>query len=257
MMRLYRLGPDGVYAVERDGIFRFLHSDPWSDPPGGWEFGREVAAPPSLLPPLKPGKIVGIGRNYREHAAELGNEVPDEPLIFLKAPSSVVGHKAPILIPGISERVDFEGEIAVIVGRRLSHCDEADARRSIFGITAACDVTARDLQRKDKTFARGKSFDSFCPLGPSVQMNPDWNDLTVTTRVNGDARQRGHITDMIWSPSDLLVYISRHMTLHPGDVILTGTPEGVGPLAEGDRVEVEVSGVGILENKVERDRRWP
>ncbi len=254
-MRLYRLGPDGVYAVEDDEGFRFLHSDPWQTQPGGWEYGRTIDAPPSLLPPVKPGKIVGIGRNYRAHAEELGNEVPDEPLIFLKAPSSVVGPKAPILTPSMSERVDYEGEIAVVVGRRLVHASEDEARGAVFGITAANDVTARDLQRRDKTFARGKSFDSFCPLGPAIQVNPDWDALEVRTQVNGELRQHGHISQMIWSPVELLVYISRHMTLLPGDLVLTGTPEGVGELAAGDRVEVEATGVGILENKVEPDRR--
>ena len=254
-MRLYRLGPDGVYAVEENGNFRFLHSDPWETRPGGWEFGRSIDAPPSLLPPIRPGKIIGIGRNYRAHAEELGNEVPQEPLIFLKAQSSVVGHRAPILMPSMSERVDYEGEIAVIVGRRLVHASEDEARAAIFGITAANDVTARDLQRKDKTFARGKSFDSFCPLGPCVQTAPDWNALEVHTRVNGEQQQHGHVEQMLWSPVELLVYVSRHMTLNPRDVLLTGTPEGVGPLAEGDTVEVEVTGVGILENRTEKDRR--
>lgn len=256
-MRLYRIGPDGAYVVDDEDGFRFLHSDPWEVGPGGWEFGRRLEAPPaSLLPPVKPGKIVGIGRSYRAHAEELNNPVPTEPLLFLKAPSSVVGPKAPILLPAPSKEVHFEGEIVLIVGRKLSHADQREAQQAIFGVTAGNDVTARDLQRGDKTFARAKSFDSFCPLGPAIHVLPDLESLTLTTRVNGDQRQRAHIGQMMWSPAELLVYVSRHMTLYPRDVILTGTPEGVGALAAGDKVEVEVSGVGVLENPVEEDRRW-
>ncbi len=256
-MRLYRIGPDGAYVVEDDGEFRFLHSDPWETGRGGWEFGRELEAPPaSLLPPLRPGKIVGVGRSYAEHASELGNDVPGEPLIFLKAPSSVVGPKAPILLPAPSKEVHFEGEFALVIGRRVSHADERDAEQAIFGVTAANDVTARDLQRSDKTFARGKSFDSFCPIGPAIDVEPDLTAIEVTTRLNGEERQRGSVNQMLWSPVELVVYVSRHMTLYPRDLILTGTPAGVGALTAGDRVEVEVSGVGVLENRVEEDLRW-
>ena len=200
---------------------------------------------------LRPGKIVCIGRNYVEHARELGNDVPERPLIFLKPPSALLAPGAAIELPPDSARVEFEGEIAVVVGRRLRRAAVGEARAAILGVTCACDVTARDLQRRDATFARGKSFDSFCPLGPGIWVDADPEDLEVATRVNGVERQRGHVRDMAWGIVELLVYVSRFMTLEPGDLILTGTPAGVGPLAAGDRVEVEIPGLGVLVNPVE------
>lgn len=255
-MLLYRLGPEGFYAVrDEEGTTRLLYSDPFETRPGGYELGQEVdPARGGPLPPVVPGKIVGIGRNYRDHAAELGNPMPEEPLIFLKATSSLSGPRSPILLPPESSRVEFEGEIAVVLGERLCRGNLEDARGAILGVTCACDVTARDLQKKDATFARGKSFDSFCPIGPAILLEPDLEDLTVETRINGEVRQKGHTSDLAWGIAELLVYISRHMTLEPGDLVLTGTPAGVGPLAEGDEVEVEVSGVGILSNPVARLR---
>lgn len=254
-MLLYRIAPEGFYAAEDpEGSLRVLYSDPYETLPGGWELGRAVE-PASLLVPVRPGKIVGVGRNYREHAEELGNEPPAEPVLFLKAPSSVIGPHAPVVLPPESEEVHFEGEIAVVVRDRLTRASREQAESSILGVTCACDVTARDLQRRDATFARGKSFDTFCPLGPAVQVRPEWGNLEVVTRVHGEERQRGRDTQMSWSPVDLLVYISRMMTLEPGDVVLTGTPSGVGPLHDGDRLEVEVSGVGVLENPVQSWRR--
>jgi len=246
-MLLYRIAPEGFYAAaDAEGTLRVLFSDPFETLPGGWELGREVD-PASLLVPLRPGKIVGVGRNYREHAEELGNEPPGEPVLFLKAPSSVIGPKTPIVLPPESEEVHFEGEIAVVVRDRLTRASREAAETAILGVTCACDVTARDLQRRDPAFARGKSFDTFCPLGPAIQV----------TRVNGEERQRGRDDQMSWSPVDLLVYISRMMTLEPGDVVLTGTPAGVDRLEDGDQVEVEVSGVGTLDNPVQAWRREP
>jgi 2-keto-4-pentenoate hydratase/2-oxohepta-3-ene-1,7-dioic acid hydratase in catechol pathway len=259
-MLLYRTGPEGFYAAQGDeGPPRILYSDPFETPPGSWELGREVnLAGEGLLPPVVPRKVVGVGRNYHEHAAELGNPMPPEPLLFLKAPTSVIGPAATVMLPPESERVEFEGEIALVIGARLTRASEAAARRGILGVTCACDVTARDLQRKDATFARGKSFDTFCPLGPAILLaagsngtgGADLEDLDVVTRVNGEERQRGHTAQMEWGLVEQVVYISRMMTLEPGDVILTGTPSGVGPLAAGDRLEVEVRGVGVLVNKV-------
>lgn len=253
-MLLYRIAPEGFYAVdtEDDGL-RVLHSDPFETPPSAWQFGRPLAVEvaPGLLAPVVPGKIVGIGRNYRDHAAELGNPMPSAPLLFLKAPSSLIGPHAPVVLPPESQRVEFEGEIAVVLGRRLRRAAAPEARAAILGITCACDVTARDLQRQDATFARGKSFDTFCPLGPGIWVDADPEDLEVVTRINGAERQRGHVRDMAWGIEELLVYVSRFMTLEPGDVILTGTPAGVGPLAAGDRVEVEIPGLGVLVNSVE------
>jgi 2-keto-4-pentenoate hydratase/2-oxohepta-3-ene-1,7-dioic acid hydratase in catechol pathway len=261
---LYRVAPEGFHAVREtadpEEPLRLLYSDPFEVLPGGWEIGREIATPPAFLPPLRPGKVIGIGRNYRAHAEELGNPMPAEPLLFLKAPSSVIGPKAPIVLPPESERVDFEGEIAVVVKRTLSRADRIDrdaARAAALGVTCACDVTARDLQKRDATFARAKSFDTFCPLGPAIRVRPDWDDLSVVTRVDGEERQRGHVREMAWDPLDLIVYVSRMMTLEPGDVILTGTPSGVGTLAEGNVLEVEIPGVGVLDNPVEAWRGGP
>lgn len=256
-MFLYRLGPEGFYAAAEDpaGPLRVLYSDPYTTPPDRWELGRTVdRETAAFLPPVLPGKLVGIGRNYRDHALELGNPMPAEPLIFLKAISSLLGPRQAIVLPPESEKVEYEGEIAVVLRDRIQRATPEEARAAVLGITCANDVTARDLQKKDATFARGKSFDTFCPLGPAVWVGADLEDLEVVTRLNGSERQRGHARDMAWGLVDLLVYVSRMMTLEPGDVILTGTPAGVGKLADGDRVEVEISGLGVLENPVEAFR---
>lgn len=253
-MLLYRIAPEGFWAVSDpesgDGRLRVLHSDPFEVPPGGWEIGREIEAA-SLLPPVRPGKIVGIGRNYVEHAKELGNPMPEEPLLFLKAPSSLIGPGTPIVLPPESSRVEHEGEIAVVLRSRLKRAGREEARAAVLGVTCANDVTARDLQKKDATFARAKSFDTFCPLGPGVFVGADLEDLAIETRVNGAVRQSGHASQMAFGIVDILVYASRMMTLEPGDVLLTGTPSGVGPLTPGDTVEVEIRGVGVLRNPVE------
>lgn len=256
-MLFYRIGPDGLMvARDEEGELRVLHSDPFSTLPGGWELGRAIDTRGlGFLPPVLPGKIVGVGRNYREHAAELGNAMPTEPLLFLKAPTSIIGPAAPIVLPPESEQVEFEGEIAVVLRQRLTRASAEQARAAILGVTAACDVTARDLQRRDATFARAKSFDTFCPVGPGVDVGADVENLIVKTRLNGEERQVGRTSEMEWGLVDLLVYISRMMTLEPGDLVLSGTPAGVGPLSDGDRLEVEVSGVGVLVNPVEQWRR--
>jgi 2-keto-4-pentenoate hydratase/2-oxohepta-3-ene-1,7-dioic acid hydratase in catechol pathway len=256
-MLLYRLGPEGFYAATDDeGVLRFLYSDPFEVLPGGWEYGRVIEAGTlGAMAPVHPGKIVGIGRNYRAHAEELGNPVPDEPVMFLKAPTSLIGPAAPIVLPPESDRVEFEGEIAVVLRQRLCRASHDDARRAVLGVTCACDVTARDLQRLDPCFSRAKSFDTFCPAGPGILVDPDLEDLEIVTRVNGEERQRGHVDIMLFPILDLLVYVSRMMTLEPGDLVLTGTPKGVGALVDGDRLEVEVSGVGILSNPVEAWRQ--
>ncbi len=253
VIRLARVGPEGFFvATDTEGAWRVLWSDPFETAPGGWRFGRAVdMASAKLLPPLRPGKIVGIGRNYAAHAAELGNPVPTEPVIFLKAPSAVIGPQAPVVLPPQSQRVEHEGEIAVVLGRRLRHGDRASARSAVLGYTCACDVTARDLQRRDPTFARAKSFDTFCPLGPVIGVGLDPDSLEVHTRVNGTLRQSGAVREMLVGIFDLLVYASAIMTLEPGDVVLTGSPPGVGPLAPGDRLEVEIPGIGVLSNPVE------
>jgi 2-keto-4-pentenoate hydratase/2-oxohepta-3-ene-1,7-dioic acid hydratase in catechol pathway len=199
---------------------------------------------------VRPGKIVGVGRNYVDHAKELGNAPPEEPVLFLKAPGSVVGPSAPVILPPESEDVHFEGEIAVVLRGRLTRASTTEAAEAVLGVTCACDVTARDLQRTDATFARAKSFDTFCPLGPAILVEPDPIDLEVVTRVNGEERQRGHASEMLFGIAEVLSFISRMMTLDPGDIVLTGTPAGVGRLSDGDVVEVEITNLGTLSNPV-------
>jgi 2-keto-4-pentenoate hydratase/2-oxohepta-3-ene-1,7-dioic acid hydratase in catechol pathway len=199
---------------------------------------------------IAPSKIVCIGRNYRAHAKELGNEVPALPLLFLKPPSAIVADAAPIALPAVSQEVHFEGEIGVVVGARLTAADAATARGAIAALVAANDVTARDLQRSDGQWTRAKGFDSFCPLGTPGPVPADLEALEIVTRVNGVERQRGRASDMVVGIPALLAYISGIMTLEPGDLVLTGTPEGVGPLALGDVVEVEIPGVSRVSNPV-------
>jgi len=202
----------------------------------------------------RPSKIVCVGRNYVDHAKELGNEVPKEPLIFLKPPSSVVGGGAAIVLPPASQRVEFEGEIGVVVGKTLRHATEADARGAVRGVVALNDVTARDLQRSDGQWTRAKGFDTFCPIGNEANPPADLASLEVVTHVNGEERQRGRASDMVFAIPALLAYISRVMTLEPGDVVATGTPAGVGPLNPGDEVEVQVVGLSSVRNSVEAER---
>ena len=199
---------------------------------------------------FRPGKIVCVGRNYREHAKELGNEVPKEPLIFLKPPSSVVWDGTPIRLPSVSQKVEYEGEIGIVIGTRLSATDEEAASVAIRSVIAVNDVTARDLQKSDGQWTRAKGFDTFCPLGEESSSVPDLNGLSVVTRVNGVTRQTGNSSEMVFSIPFLLAYISRIMTLEPGDLVATGTPSGVGPLAPGDVVEVEIPGVSRVSNPV-------
>ncbi len=201
--------------------------------------------------PMRPGKIVCIGRNYREHAKELGNEVPAEPLFFLKPSTSIIATGDPIILPEQSERVEFEGEIGVVIGCRLTRASESEAERAVSGVLAINDVTARDLQRKDSQWTRAKGFDTFCPVGPVSKGSPDLRDLVVVTRVNGVEKQRASSAEMVFSIGKLLSYVSHVMTLEPGDIVATGTPSGVGQLAPGDVVEVEVVGVSKVSNPVE------
>ena len=195
-------------------------------------------------------KIVCVGRNYVDHAKELGNEVPKEPLIFLKPPSSLIGDGQPIRLPGVSKQVEYEGEIGIIVGQKLIRADEKQARAAIMGIAAVNDVTARDLQKSDSQWTRAKGFDTFCPVGAPGEAPDDLGTLEVVTRVNGAERQRGKASQMAFSIPMLLSYISNIMTLEPGDLVCTGTPAGVGTLKAGDEVEVEVVGVSRVRNTV-------
>ena len=206
-----------------------------------------------LLPPVAPSKIVCVGRNYRDHAKELGNEVPTEPLLFFKPLSSLLAPGGIIRMPRASERVDFEGELAVVIGKRARKLRrDQDLQPYIHGYTLANDVTARDLQKKDGQWTRAKGFDTFCPVGPIVETELDLAaGLTIETRVNGELRQHGSTLDFIFSLPILLEYITAAMTLEPGDLLLTGTPAGVGPLATGNTVEVSIPGLGRLSNPVQ------
>ena len=195
-------------------------------------------------------KIVCVGRNYLDHAKELGNEVPKEPLIFLKPPSSVIGDGQPIQLPAMSKQVEFEGEIGVIIGERLSRANEKQARAAVLAIAAVNDVTARDLQKSDSQWTRAKGFDTFCPVGIPNEPPDDLGSLEVVTRVNGVERQRGKASQMAFSIPMVLAYISQIMTLEPGDLVCTGTPAGVGTLQPGDEVQVEVLGVSRVRNSV-------
>ena len=204
-----------------------------------------------LLAPVVPSKIVCVGRNYLEHAAELGNKLPDEPLLFLKAPSSLIGSGDKIVLPPASQQVEHEGELGVVIGRVASKLSSSDDPLSyVFGYTCVNDVTARDLQRKDVQFTRGKSFDTFCPVGPWIETEIDPRSVVVETRVNGEVKQKGNTADMAFPVAFLIRYISEIMTLYPGDLIATGTPAGVSRMKHGDTVEVEVAGIGVLKNEV-------
>jgi 2-keto-4-pentenoate hydratase/2-oxohepta-3-ene-1,7-dioic acid hydratase in catechol pathway len=241
----------------RDSIVRILLASP-AQAEGDVESLRTRRIEPlvleeaALLPPVEPSKIVCVGRNYREHAAELGHEVPKEPLLFFKPPSSLLSPGGTILRPKISERTDYEGELGVVIGRPCHKlAEDADVRPYILGYTCVNDFTARDLQNKDGQWTRAKGFDTFCPAGPLVtdELDP-WAGVQVETRVNGQVRQSGNTRDFIFTLDVILRYISRVMTLNPGDLIATGTPQGVGPVIAGDVVEVSVEGVGALRNPV-------
>jgi 2-keto-4-pentenoate hydratase/2-oxohepta-3-ene-1,7-dioic acid hydratase in catechol pathway len=197
-----------------------------------------------------PSKIVCVGRNYSDHAKELGNDVPKEPLIFLKPPSSIIKGGDPVYLPRESSQVEFEGEIGIVVGKRLRQASADEAAGAVGAIVAANDVTARDLQRAEPQWTRAKGFDSFCPLGEPSTKHPPLDQLTVITRVNGAERQRASSADMVFSIPVVLAYISQVMTLEPGDLVLTGTPAGVGILRSGDVVEVDIPGVGSVKNPV-------
>lgn len=198
----------------------------------------------------KPSKIVCIGRNYVEHAKELGNDTPKEPLFFLKPPSSIVASGEPIELPKQSKQVEHEGEIGLVIGKRLRHASPREAIAGIRGVVAINDVTARDLQRVDSQWTRAKGFDTFCPIGEAGAVPNDLSSLTVVTRVNGVERQRGRASDMVFAIPDLLAYVSEVMTLEPGDLVATGSPAGVGILKAGDEVEVEIVGVSRVRNPV-------
>jgi len=208
-----------------------------------------------VLPPAEPGKIVCVGRNYVEHAKELGNEVPKVPLIFMKPPSSIIASGETIVLPPQSNQVEHEAELVVVIGKRGRHIKAEHAKRYILGYTVGNDVTARDLQKSDGQWTRAKGFDTFCPFGPWIDTDFDPSDAVVTCRVNGQMRQMASTRDMVFNIGVLIAYISSIMTLEPGDLIFTGTPSGVGELKDGDDVSVEIEGLGQIKNKVQTERR--
>jgi 2-keto-4-pentenoate hydratase/2-oxohepta-3-ene-1,7-dioic acid hydratase in catechol pathway len=254
-MRIARLRAPSSAGGERyarlDGNLAFTFDrEPWL---GGRETGEALSwEEGDLLCPAAPTKIVCVGRNYAAHAKELGNDLPSEPLLFLKPPSALLGPGGAVVLPPESARVEHEAELAVILGRRARRVATEDALAHVFGYTCACDVTARDLQRKDVQFTRAKGFDTFSPLGPWIETELDPGAQTIECRVDGQVRQSGTTRQMIFEVSALIAFASHVMTLEAGDVILTGTPEGVGPLAAGDVLEVEIGGVGVLKLRVER-----
>jgi 2-keto-4-pentenoate hydratase/2-oxohepta-3-ene-1,7-dioic acid hydratase in catechol pathway len=243
---------DLIHAPEDDLAFHLAHSRatvPTLDV-ASLAFEPMPLSAAALLPPVTPSKIVCVGRNYRDHAKELGNDVPTEPLLFFKPPSSLLAPGGVVRMPAASSRVDFEGELALIIGRRTTKlAPHADWRSVVRGYTVANDVTARDLQKTDGQWTRAKGFDSFCPVGPIVsdEVDPEAG-VELETRVNGELRQHGSTLDLIFSIPALLAYISAAISLEPGDLILTGTPAGVGPLQPGDRVDVAIAGLGVLTN---------
>jgi 2-keto-4-pentenoate hydratase/2-oxohepta-3-ene-1,7-dioic acid hydratase in catechol pathway len=233
-----------------------LRQAPYESPRLDGEFAPEVAGAPvllsdvKLLAPCDPRKIICVGRNYAEHAQELGNEVPEEPAIFLKAPTTLIGPGEAIVLPSISQRVDHEAELALVIGKRCRYLNPPDAHNVILGYTCANDVTARDLQKKDVQWTRGKNFDTFAPVGPWLDIAYDPENVTIRCLVNDEVRQESNTAKLVYSIGTILAYVSQFMTLEPGDLVMTGTPSGVSPLKAGDRVSVEIEGLGTLSNPV-------
>jgi 2-keto-4-pentenoate hydratase/2-oxohepta-3-ene-1,7-dioic acid hydratase in catechol pathway len=232
-----------------DNLITLLERSPWLGlRPLGGAVPLEGA---SLLPPCEPSKIVCVGLNYRAHAAEMGKELPHEPLLFLKAPSALVEPGGSVVLPASSQQVEHEGELALVIGRTARHVAPGEALEFVLGYTCLDDVTARDIQRREKVYARAKGFDTFCPVGPWLETEvPAPQELEIELRVNGTVRQHGSTSDMIFPVADVVAFVSHIMTLYPGDLITTGTPPGVGPLAAGDRVEIEIGGIGVLRHGV-------
>ena len=239
-----------VHAEIKDGAAQVLSAAPWL---GGVATGETVPSfegisDRRLVAPVTPSKILCVGRNYAAHAKELGNDLPVEPMLFLKPPSSLIGVNEAVMLPpaSISERIEHEAELVVVIGKTLQQADEATAQAAIFGYSVACDVTARDLQKKDGQWWRAKGMDTFCPVGPQVVTNVDPTNLRIQCWVNDELRQDGLTSNMIFSIPRVLSHVSQVMTLLPGDIVLTGTPEGVGPLKAGDRLRIEIANVGTL-----------
>ncbi len=257
-MRLCRIevGGNARWGLIQGELVTLLRGAPWSDaaPLGG-------AVPLTgarLLPPCEPTKIVAVGLNYRAHAAEMGKPLPDEPLLFLKSPGALLAPGGDVLLPPDCAQVEHEGELALVIGRTARQVRPEEALQFVLGYTCLDDVTARDIQRREKVYARAKGYDTFCPVGPWLETDiPDPQNLVLTLRVNGVARQHSSTADMIHPVAEIIAFVSRIMTLYPGDLLTTGTPPGVGPLAAGDTVEVEISGIGTLTHQVKRAPQEP
>jgi 2-keto-4-pentenoate hydratase/2-oxohepta-3-ene-1,7-dioic acid hydratase in catechol pathway len=249
MLRLYRLNHDGAprYAAEREGRFRLIDGDIFDKFSEGAEITSESL---DLLAPVSPSKIVCIGLNYKDHAAEQHKELPDEPLMFIKPSTAVVGPGEPIEIPADVGRVDHEAELGVVISRMASRVKAGDAHRHILGLIAVNDVSARVLQAKDVQYTRAKGFDTFAPIGPCIAVGLDGKDLQVRAYVNGMLRQDSRTRELIFTIPELVEFVTGVMTLLPGDIISTGTPSGVGPIVPGDQVTVHIEGVGALTNPV-------
>jgi len=248
-----RENAEATYGLLEGDTVRKIDGMPWRT----WTAGNRTwpAKGYRLLAPVVPSKIVCVGRNYAAHAAEFGNEVPKEPLIFLKPPSSIIGPEEPIVLTSYSKHIEHEGELGVVIGQECAHLgDDDDPLSYVLGYTCVNDVTARDLQKSDVQFTRAKGFDTFCPVGPHIETQLDPRNVLVETYVNGARRQSGSTSLMVYPLVFLVRWISRMMTLFPGDLIASGTPAGVGRLAAGDTVEVSVAGIGVLRNPVHPPR---
>jgi 2-keto-4-pentenoate hydratase/2-oxohepta-3-ene-1,7-dioic acid hydratase in catechol pathway len=235
----------GRYAIERGGRFFWLEGDVFGD----FRPGAEIEESPLRFEaPVQPSKIMAIGLNYRDHAAEMKKPLPDEPLVFMKPATAVIGPDQPIAIPAWAGRIDYEAEMAVVIGRRASRVPASHAMDHVLGITCLNDVTARDLQMKDVQYTRAKGFDTFAPIGPGIAVNLDPSNLAIEAWVNGEKRQSSNTNQLIFAVPELVAFVTRFCTLEAGDVITTGTPSGVGALKAGDRVIVKLEGVGALSN---------
>ncbi|MGQ9757334.1 MAG: fumarylacetoacetate hydrolase family protein [Actinomycetota bacterium] len=243
------------FGVLEDGLLQEIERTPFT---GIRRQGRTCRLEEvELLPPVFPQKIIAVGLNYRDHAEELGMPLPEEPVLFMKPPSSVLAHGGEIVYPSMSRRVDYEAELVLVCGRECRKVSVDEASTCILGYTCGNDVTARDLQARDGQWTRAKSFDTFCPLGPWIETEVDPLSLTVELRLNGEVRQSSPASNMVFSPAELLSFVSRVMTLYPGDVIMTGTPPGVGEMRPGDVVEVVIEGIGTLRNTVSPEMQAP
>ncbi len=248
-MKVYRIRTlnNLFYATKEDNSFKILNA---ANP----EQSLIPAEQCEMVPVVMPTKVICVALNYKEHALELGMELPEEPSIFLKPPSTIIGDNGSIVMPSRSSRVDYEAELGIVIGQTGYKISPDDVPKHIFGYTCTNDITARDLQKNDPLFVRSKGFDTFCPIGPCIETGiTDPDSLSIRTLLNGEVKQSGNTSDMIHSPTELVSYISGIMTLNPGDLILTGTPPGIGPMTSGDIVEVEIEGVGTLTNTVKAE----